>query len=188
MSSSKFLDRLSTNASLLADGAMGTVLHGRGVDFDQCFDELNLTNPAAVASVHREYIEAGAEMILTNTFGANRYKLTKHGLEDKLVEINKAGVELARRAIAASFKDVFVAGDVGPLGVRIAPYGRVSLDEARAAFAEQISALAEAGVDLIVIETISDLYEIREAVKAAREVAKELDIELPVVSSVTFTR
>ena len=188
MSNTKFLDLITTNTSLLADGAMGTVLHGRGIDFDECFDELNLTKPAAVASVHREYIEAGAEMILTNTFGANRYKLTKHGLDDKLGEINKAGVELARRAVAASFKDTLVAGDVGPLGVRIAPYGRVSLDEARAAFAEQISALAEAGVDLIVIETVSDLYEIREAVRATREVSERLGIELPVVSSVTFTR
>ena len=183
MSNSKFLDLLDSDTALLADGAMGTVLHGRGIGFDQCFDELNLTNPAAVAEVHREYIEAGAEMILTNTFGANRYKLTKHGLEDKVAEINKAGVELAKRVVAASFKDVFVAGDVGPLGVRIAPYGRVSLEEARAAFAEQISALAEVGADLIVIETVSDLYEIREAVRATRDVC-----ELPVVASVTFTR
>jgi homocysteine S-methyltransferase len=133
--------------------------------------------------VHREYIEAGAQLILTNTFGANRYKLGKHGLGDKLTEINKAGVELAKRVVAASFKDVFVAGDVGPLGVRIAPYGRVSLEEARSAFSEQVSALADAGVDLIVIETISDLYEIKEAVRAAREVC-----QLPIVASVTFTR
>jgi len=183
MSNSKFLDLLTSNTPLLADGAMGTVLHGRGVGFDKCFDELNITSPAVVAEVHREYIEAGAQIILTNTFGANRYKLGKHGLESELVKINKAGVELARRVVAASFKDVFVAGDVGPLGVRIAPYGRVSRDEARAAFAEQISALAEAGADLIVSETMSDLYEIREAVRAVREVC-----ELPVVASVTFTR
>ncbi len=185
---SKFLDLLDSNTTLLADGAMGTVLHGRGIGFDQCFDELNLTNPAAVAEVHREYIEAGAQMILTNTFGANRYKLTRHGLEDKVTEINKAGVELAKRVVAASFKDVFVAGDVGPLGVRIAPYGRVSLEEARAAFAEQISALAEAGADLIVIETVSDLYEIKEAVRAARTVGATHASPLPVVASVTFTR
>lgn len=182
-----FLEQLSTGI-LLADGAMGTVLHGRGVGFDQCFDELNITSPAVVAEVHREYIEAGAQLVLTNTFGANRYKLARHGLGDKVVEINKAGVELARRVVAASFKNVFVAGDVGPLGVRIAPYGRVSLEEARAAFAGQIGALAAAGADLIVIETVSDLYEIREAVYAARDVAEKLGIELPVVSSVTFTR
>jgi methionine synthase / methylenetetrahydrofolate reductase(NADPH) len=169
--------------TLVADGAMGTMLHTRGIDFDKCFDELNLTSPAAVADIHREYIEAGAELIITNTFGANRYKLSKHGLQDDVAEINRAGVELAKRVVAASFKDVLIAGDVGPLGVRIAPYGRVKLEEAREAFAEQIKALAEAGADLIVIETMSDLYEVGEAIKAARDVCS-----LPVVASVTFTR
>src|SRR5690606_32374195 len=101
---------------------------------------------------------------------ANRFKLTKHGLQDDLVEINRAGVELAKRVVAASFKDVLIAGDVGPLGVRIAPYGRVKLEEAREAFAEQIKALAEAGADLIIIETFSDLYEVGEAIKASKEV------------------
>ncbi len=176
------LERLSTE-TILADGAMGTMLHGRGVGFDKCFDELNLTNPAAVADVHREYIEAGAQLILTNTFGANRFKLSKHGLERQMLEINKAGVDLARRIVSASFKDVLVAGDVGPLGVRIAPFGRVQPEQARAAFAEQISALCEAGADLIVIETMSDLYEIQEAIKAAKQTCT-----LPVVASVTFTR
>jgi homocysteine S-methyltransferase len=169
--------------TLLADGAMGTMLHSRGVGFDKCFDELNLTNPAAVADVHREYIEAGAELIITNTFGANRYKLTKHGLQDDVTEINRAGVELAKRVVAASFKDVLIAGDVGPLGVRIAPYGRVKLEEAREAFAEQVKALAEAGADVIIIETMSDLYEIQEAIKAAKE-----NSSLPIIASVTFTR
>jgi homocysteine S-methyltransferase len=178
----KFLDLLSTQ-TLLADGAMGTMLHARGVGFDKCFDELNLTNPSSVAEIHREYIEAGAQLIITNTFGANRFKLTKHGLQDDVVEINKTGVDLAKRVIAASFKDVLVAGDVGPLGVRIAPFGRVQPEEAREAFAEQIRALAGADVDLIVIETFSDLYEIREAIRAAKETC-----DLPVVASVTFTR
>ena len=162
---------------------MGTMLHSRGVGFDKCFDELNLTNPASVAEIHREYIEAGAQLVITNTFGANRFKLGKHGLQDDVIEINRAGVELAKRAVAASFKDVLIAGDVGPLGVRIAPFGRVKPEEARAAFAEQIKALTEAGVDLIVIETMSDLYEIQEAVKAARQSST-----LPIVASVTFTR
>src|SRR3990170_2489167 len=157
----KLLESLS-GMTLLADGAMGTMLHARGVGFDKCFDELDLTNPAAVADIHREYIEAGAQVILTNTFGANRFKLTRHGLEESVSEINKAGVELVRRAAAAAFKDVLIAGDVGPLGVRIAPYGRVKPEAARAAFAEQIKALTGAGVDLIVIETMSDLYEIQE--------------------------
>ncbi|MBE0681801.1 MAG: bifunctional homocysteine S-methyltransferase/methylenetetrahydrofolate reductase [Anaerolineales bacterium] len=169
--------------TLIADGAMGTMLHARGIGFDKCFDELNLTNPVSVAEIHREYIEAGAQLIITNTFSANRYKLSKHGLQDDVVDINRAGVELARRVVAASYKDVLIAGDVGPLGVRIAPYGRVKLEEAREAFAEQIRALADAGADLIVIETMSDIYEIQEAIKAAKETCP-----LPVVASVTFTR
>ena len=181
------LERLSTE-TILADGAMGTMLHSHGIGFEKCFDELNLTRPSAVAEIHRAYIEAGAELIITNTFGANRFKLAKHGLADHVVEINKASVDLAKRVVAASFKDVLVAGDVGPLGVRIAPFGRVQPDQARAAFAEQINALAEAGVDLIVIETFSDLYEIREAIKAAREVEAQHTEPLPIVASVTFTR
>ena len=178
----KFLELLESS-TILGDGAMGTMLHARGVGFDKCFDELNLTNPAAVADIHREYIEAGAQLVITNTFGANRFKLKKHGLEEDVAAINRAGVELARRAVAASFKDVLVAGDIGPLGVRIAPYGRVKPEEARAAFAEQIKALADAGAELLVIETMSDLYEIREAIRAAKEISS-----LPVVASVTFTR
>ena len=179
---SKFLTLLQAQ-TLLADGAMGTMLHARGVGFDKCFDELNLTNPAAVAEVHREYIEAGAQLVITNTFGANRFKLAKHGLQDDVREINQQGVELAKRVVAASFKEVLIAGDVGPLGVRIAPFGRVQPEEAKEAFAEQVRALNAAGVDLLVFETFSDLYEIREAIKAAKETC-----DLPVVASVTFTR
>ena len=181
------LERLTTDI-LLTDGAMGTMLHARGIGFDKCFDELNLTHPSAVAEIHRAYIEAGAQLIITNTFGANRFKLVKHGLEDHIVEINRASVDLAKRVVSASFKEVLVAGDVGPLGVRIAPFGRVQPEQARAAFAEQIKALADAGADLIVIETFSDLYEIREAIKAAREVGASHDSPLPIVASVTFTR
>ncbi|HKG54462.1 MAG TPA: bifunctional homocysteine S-methyltransferase/methylenetetrahydrofolate reductase [Anaerolineales bacterium] len=176
------LERLSTE-TILADGAMGTMLHAHGIGFEKCFDELNLTKPSAVAEIHRAYIEAGAQLIITNTFGANRFKLAKHGLEEQVIKINKASVDLARRVVAASFQDVLVAGDVGPLGVRIAPFGRVQPEQARAAFAEQIQALAEAGADLIVMETFSDLYEIREAIRAAQE-----SCNLPIVASVTFTR
>lgn len=176
------LDIISKN-TLLADGAMGTMLHGRGVSFEKCFDELNLTSPDVVADVHREYIEAGAQLILTNTFGANRFKLAKHGLVKSLAEINKAGVNLAKKVAAAASRTVLIGGDVGPLGVRIAPFGRVQPEQARAAFTEQIEALCEAGADLIVIETMSDLYEIQVAVKAAKKVCN-----LPLVASVTFTR
>ncbi len=174
----------SSSAPILADGAMGTMIHAHGIDFRECFDALNLENPALIAEIHRGYIDAGAQIILTNTFGANRYRLADHALEDRVAEINRAGVELARRVVLASFKDVLIGGDVGPLGVRLAPFGRVTLEQAREAFREQIQALADAGVDLIVIETMSDLYEVREAVAAAREV----DASLPVVASVTFTR
>ena len=180
----KFFTLLENSSKpLLADGAMGTLLHARGVGFDQCFDELNLTDPALVAEMHRAYIEAGSQIIYSNTFSANRYKLTEHGLQDQVAEINQAGVELAKRVVAASFKDLLVAGDVGPLGVRLAPYGRVQIEDAKSAFIEQISVLCEAGVDLLVIETFGDLYEIREAVIAAREFC-----DMPIVASVTYTR
>ena len=179
---SDFLSQLE-KGTMLIDGAMGTMLHGRGVGFDKCFDELNITNPSAVAEIHREYIDAGAQLVITNTFGANRFKLGKHGLQEDVITVNRAGVELAQRVIAASFKEIMIAGDVGPLGVRIAPFGRVKPEEARAAFSEQITALADAGADLILIETMSDLYEIQEAIKAAKK-----SCTLPVVASVTFTR
>ena len=175
--------QLLNSTTLLADGAMGTMLNAHGVGFEKCFDELNLTNPAVVAEVHREYIEAGSQIILTNTFSANRYKLEKFGLQDKLTAINQAGVELAKRVAAASFKNVLIAGDIGPLGVRLAPFGRVQVEDARAAFAEQVEALCAAGVDLLVIETIADLYEARAAVQAAKE-----NCSKPVIVSVTFTR
>ena len=184
MSSSKFLTLLDeSKLPLLGDGAMGTLLNAQGVSFESCLDALNLTDPGVVAEVHRAYIEAGAQIIQSNTFGANRYKLAAHGLAKQVAEINRAGIELARRAVLASYKPVLIAGDVGPLGVRLAPYGRVQPEQGRQAFAEQIGALAEAGADLIIIETMTDLYEIREAILAAREVC-----DLPVVASMTYTR
>jgi methionine synthase / methylenetetrahydrofolate reductase (NADH) len=179
----KFLSLLESSTPLLADGAMGTFLHAHSVVHTHCFDELNLTDPARVADVHRQYIDAGAQIILTNTFGANRYKLSKNGLDDKLAEINRGAVELAKRVVSASFKEVLVAGDVGPLGVRITPYGRVQLHEARAAFAEQIKVLVDSGVDLIVIETMTDVFETVEAIHAAKDFGA-----IPVVATMTFTR
>ena len=173
----------SSSMPVLMDGAMGTMLNSRGVSFEECFDALNLRNPALIEEIHQAYLEAGARIILTNTFGANRYKLGEHGLADKVSEINRAGVEAARRVVLASLKDVLVAGDVGPLGVRLAPFGRVQPEQARQVFKEQIEALCAAGVDLLTIETISDLNEIREAVCAARQVC-----DLPLIASMTFTR
>ncbi len=179
-----FLTLLESGQPILSDGAMGTVLHARGVNLDGCFDALNLTQPALVGEIHREYIEAGSQIIQTNTFGANRYKLARHGLENDVMRINTAGVELARRVVWASFKPVLIAGDVGPLGVRLAPFGRVKPEQARDIFAEQIGALAQAGVDLLIIETMSDLLEINEAIQAAQRIAPGL----PVIASMTFTR
>lgn len=169
---------------IVADGAMGTLLHERGISFESCFDALNLSNPAVVAEIHKAYIDAGAQIILTNTFGANRYKLGRHGLVGSMREINRAAVDLARRVVAASFKPVLVAGDVGPLSVRLAPFGRVQPEEARQVFSEQISILLDARVDLLVIETMTDLFEIREALYAVRQISQDI----PIVASMTFTR
>jgi methionine synthase / methylenetetrahydrofolate reductase(NADPH) len=179
-----FLVRLKDlDVPLLGDGAMGTMLNRTGVDFAECFDQLNLTRPAMVAEIHRAYIEAGAQVIQTNTFGANRYKLGEHGLAAQADEINRAGVELAHRVALASFREVFIAGDIGPLGVRLAPFGRVQPEDARQAFTEQARALFEAGADLLFLETFSDLNELLEAVAAAQAVCG-----LPLAASMTFTR
>ena len=184
METNRFLTLLDSSENpLVFDGAMGTMLHSHGESFEGCLDELNLSNPALVADIHRDYIEAGAQIITTNTFGANRFKLGEHGLENQLDDINCAGGELARKVIEASFKDVLLAGDIGPLGIRLAPFGRVSKAEAKEAFAEQIRAIAGCGLDLLIIETISDLYEIEAAIEAAREVC-----DLPILASITFTR
>jgi len=181
----KFHEIISSGGRpLISDGAMGTLLNQRGISFEQSFDSLNLSNPALVAQIHREYIDAGATMIQTNTFSANRYKLAQHGQEHLIRDINTSAVELARRVVLASFKDVLIAGDVGPLGVRLAPFGRVQPEQARQAFAEQIEALSEAGVDLLIIETMTDLFEVDEAIRAAREI----DPSLGIIASMTFTR
>ena len=181
---SDFFSLLDANRPMVCDGAMGTMLNNRGVGFDECFDELNLTKPGLIAEIHSEYINAGAQFLKTNTFGANRYKLANHGLENRVEEINRAGADLAHRVIFASFKPVLIAGDVGPLGVRLAPFGRVQPEQARQAFTEQIRGLIDGGADLILIETMSDLFEAREAIQAARD----LNPHLPVIASMTFTR
>jgi homocysteine S-methyltransferase len=192
----------SASAPLLGDGAMGTLLNARGVSFEGCFDALNLRQPELVVEIHGEYLAAGAQVIQSNTFGANRYKLAAHGLLGQLAEINRRGVALARQAAVnwspgdnresstgrlhqndGTTRQVFVAGDVGPLGVRLAPYGRVQAEQARQAFAEQIAALAEAGADLIILETFSDLAELLQALAAARQVC-----DLPVLASMSYTR
>ena len=184
MAKTTFSNLLLNKKPVLADGAMGTLLHERGISFNKCFDELNLTDPSLVAEIHHAYIEAGSQIILTNTFGANRIKLERHGMAGQLTDINTAAVELAHRVVLASFKDVLVAGDVGPLGIRLAPFGRVQPEDARRMFRQQILVLLDANVDLLVIETMSDLYEIREAIYAAREISADI----PIVASMTYTR
>ena len=185
----KFINLLGASSlPVLGDGAMGTLLNSRGVSFNRCFDALNLSDPGLVAEIHRAYLEAGAQVLQTNTFGANPFKLAANGLEGQVSAINRAGVELARGEIRSSGKEALVAGDIGPLGVRISPFGRVQPEQARQAFAEQVEALAGAGVDLLIFETFSDLQEILEAVAAARQVNARLAEPLPVVASLTFTR
>lgn len=181
----KFRQRLAVSKRpIVSDGAMGTLLHERGINIDACFDELNLTQPAVVAGIHQDYIQAGAELIKTNTFGANRTKLNRHGLDEQVTEINTAAVNLAKRVAMASFKDVLIAGDVGPLGVPLAPFGRIQPDEAVKVYIEQVRALIEAGVDVILIETMVDIL----AVKAAVEAVHQVDPDMPVIASMTFTR
>lgn len=179
----KFLDWLASGKPILADGAMGTQLHARGIPFEACFDELNLSRPELILDIHQEYLQAGARIIEANTFGANRHKLSSHGLEHQVEKINAAGVALAKQAIEETGADALVAGSVGPLGVRMAPFGRVKREEAYEAFKEQITALEQAGADLISLETQSDLYELREGIQAAKVVG-----DLPVIASVTYTR
>jgi homocysteine S-methyltransferase len=159
------------------DGATGTRLYELGVFLNKCFDELNVSNGALVESVHRSYVVAGADVIETNTFGANRLKLDRHGLGDQVRAINQAGAALARKAAA----DLFVAGAIGPLGVRIEPWGPTSVDEAVEIFAEQAASLAEGGVDLFSVETFYDLAEIEAAVRGIRRVSDQ-----PIVAHMTL--
>lgn len=183
MNRQEFIAQLQTQP-LLLDGAMGTLLHHQGVPLGDCFDTLNLTAPARVATVHRAFIEAGADIIETNSFGANSFKLANFGLANQVTEINQAAVNVAQRVVAGSFKPVYVAGAIGPLGVRLAPLGRVSKEQAQAAYQEQIAALVAGGVDLLILETMSDVREAKLAVRVARQLAPDL----PLVVQMTFTR
>lgn len=174
------LSELFQTRSVLCDGAMGTMLYERGVFIHRCYDELNLSQPDLIRAIHEEYLQAGAEIIETNTFGGNRFRLQRHGLQDKVREINIAGVKIARQAAdqirEKQATQAYVAGAVGPIGVQIEPLGKVSFEEAQAAFAEQIHALAEGGVDLLILETMTSLSEVHQAILAAREAAPELPI------------
>lgn len=158
---------------VMFDGAMGTMLYAKGVFINQCYDELVLRSPDLVCDVHAAYAASGADVLETNTFGANRTKLTLYGLESQVTLINRRAAEVAREAAG---EGLLVAGAVGPLGVRLEPYGATSRDEARAMFAEQMTALAEGGADCFVLETFADLDELEQAIAAARGVAPQLPI------------
>jgi homocysteine S-methyltransferase len=177
VSSTPFLDRLRSGV-VVFDGGMGTTLYAKGVPYSQCFDLLNLTRPDLVREIHRAYVEAGAQVLETNTFGANRFRLAENGHGDKVQAINEAGARLAR---AAAGDRALVAGSIGPLGKHLAPIGHLPPEEAAAAYREQGAALAGAGVDLLVLETITNLEEMRVAIGAVRPLG------VPIVALMTFT-
>jgi methionine synthase I (cobalamin-dependent)/5,10-methylenetetrahydrofolate reductase len=170
------LTRLKQGA-VLCDGAMGTLLYAKGVFINKCYDELNLIQPDLIRNIHHEYMNAGAEIIETNTFGGNSFRLGRHGLADKVEEVNRRGAELAREAADAfnlkKAANVLVAGSIGPLGLRIEPLGKTSREEARASFREQITALVAGGVDVLMLETFGYLEELHQAILAAREAAPD---------------
>ncbi len=174
-----FLSLLESKQVIIFDGAMGTMLYKNGIFFNRCYEEVNLSMPELVERIHRSYIEAGARVVETNTFGANRFKLTQYGLEDKVREINLAGAQIARRAAG---DNGYVAGSIGPLGSLVFPKGKIKPEQAMEAFREQISALLEGNVDLLIIETFRDIDELLLAIRAARDVS-----ELPIIASLTFS-
>jgi homocysteine S-methyltransferase len=174
-----FRELLESDHVTVFDGAMGTQLYAKGVYINRSYDELNLTSPDLVRAVHEEYVRAGAEVIETNTFAAPAHKLSQYGLDSRLREINVTAARLAREAACGR---CFVAGAVGPLGLRIEPYGPTSFDEAKEMFKQQAEALLEGGVDLFLLETFSDVSELRQAIRAVRELT-----DLPVVAQMTIS-
>jgi len=162
---------LDPHAIVMFDGAMGTMLYNKGVFINQCYDELALRQPDLVREIHAQYVKAGADVIETNSFGANRLKLTQYGLQDQARELNRAAAKVAREAAGDR---ALVAGAVGPLGVRLEPYGPTSKDEACSIFREQMEGLVEGGGDVFILETFADLEEIEQAIRAARAGAPDM--------------
>ena len=165
---------------IVFDGAMGTMLYSRGMFINQCYDELNVSAPELIRAIHQEYVRAGAQVLETNSFGANRSKLAQHGLESKVHELNRAAAQIAREV--AGDRDVLVAGAVGPLGLRLEPFGPTSLEEARGYFREQMEGLRDGGAELFILETFGDLHEIEQAIRAARDV----EAGTPVIAQMTI--
>jgi methionine synthase I (cobalamin-dependent)/5,10-methylenetetrahydrofolate reductase len=173
-----FRERLQ-NEIIVFDGGTGTYLYDKGVFINRCFEELNLTSPELVKEVHRDYLNAGADALETNTFGANKFRLAIHGLDAKVYEINVAGAQLAK---AVAKDAAYVAGSVGPLGVQLEPLGKLSYDEAKDAFVGQVKGLIDGGVDLIVLETFGLIEELVQGVRAVRELQKDI----PIIAQVTM--
>ncbi|MCS7247221.1 MAG: betaine--homocysteine S-methyltransferase [Anaerolineales bacterium] len=176
----RFEQLLSQSKTILLDGAMGTMLMSKGLEAGQAPERMNLERPEIVKEIHKAYIEAGSMLILTNSFGANRYRLQRHGLEDRVRDVNQAAARLARE-VADEYPEVVVAGSIGPTGELMVPFGKLMFEDAVRAFAEQAAGLASGGVDVIWIETMADLQEVRAAVEGARSVTR-----LPVVVTMTF--
>jgi homocysteine S-methyltransferase len=174
----EFRELLEDSRPHLFDGAMGTLLYQRGVFINRCYDELNVREPDLIREVHRSYVKAGAELIETNTFGANAVKLGEYGLAEQVKEINARGAQLARDVARDR---ALVGGAIGPLGIRIEPYGPTSGDEARFLFRQQAEGLLEGGVDFFILETFSDLAEMHEALRALRELGS-----VPIVAQMTI--
>jgi methionine synthase / methylenetetrahydrofolate reductase(NADPH) len=178
------LRELLRRGPILADGAMATMLHARGASINAFFEELNISNPEMVSAIHREYVQAGAQLIVANTFGANRFKLAARGREDQQAEILRAGITLARLAANDGARDdLLIAGSIGPLGIRLAPFGRVTVGQAEAAFRQQVELLRDAGVDVFLLETFADLNELCTALRVVKSSGS-----VPAIASMTFTR
>lgn len=172
---------LAENSYLLLDGAMGTMLFGMGLESGAPPEEWNVSHPNRIQKVHRAYIEAGSQVILTNTFGGSAYRLKLHNLQDRVYELNKAAAQIARAAAAEADRPVLVAGSIGPSGELLIPMGTMSFADATAAFAEQARGLADGGVDVLWVETMSDLNEVKAAVAGARQVC-----DLPIAATMSF--
>ena len=173
---------LAENHYILTEGAMGTMLFAAGLTQGYSPELWNVEQPDKVAAIHKAYLEAGAQIALTNTFGGNRFRLALHNAQDRVEDLNHAAVELLQKVMRNAERSVLIAGNIGPTGQVLQPYGEMSFEEARLAFAEQAAALIGAGVDLIWIETMADLEEVRAAVEGIRQVSQEL----PVMTTMTF--
>ena len=173
---------LAENKYILTEGAMGTMLFASGLTQGYSPELWNVEQPEKVAAIHQAYLDAGAQLLLTNTFGGNRFRLALHNAQDRVAELNRAAVELLQEVTHAASRPVLVAGNIGPTGQVLLPYGEMSFEEARAAFAEQAAALIRPGVHLIWIETMADLEEVRAAIEGVRQVSQDI----PIMATMTF--